>query len=226
MPAKKPPAKPIPANLKPAEDTPAARLKPAKTAGPSAAPTAGQVAVVAWAWLWRSWLVAITFGLVGMVAWPLLLGTHMTAFELTMGFLLLTDGQFTPAVTAFFLNMLIGFALQIYVFSWLAEDRPTGKGWHLALAAAPSRAGPFRWVKVWWSFYWRYTVGIIFLLIPYIASLTVQAPPEHAGFMATVLIIPLYVVLFLAYLLILPAAVWRSLLKKKTFGWGTLSLAK
>lgn len=185
--------------------------------------TPGAVAVVAWAYLWRSWLAAVLFALVWQIVAPY-------AFQV----LPLSP----PVANILFLSLqlTLSFALQVYVFQWMLTDAIKGQGWQLA-ATFTQPASVFNWLKLWFSFTWRSLLwvvgGAVLAFLSFLFYLFfVAVTPESGMLYAQVLFAfnPIYgisaQVFYVLYTSAIAAVVWRTLLCKKTFGWGTLALAK
>ena len=229
----KPTRKPAPKVAKPS-------AKPANQTKASAAPqavatkaprtstggtliTPGAVAVVAWAYLWRSWLAAVLFALVWQIVAPY--AFHALPLSPQAGNILFLSLQLT-----------LSFALQVYVFQWLLTDGIKGQGWQLAARfTQPSSA--LNWLKLWFSFTWRslvWVVGaVVLVFLGFLSYLffVAQTPESGALYVQAMFAFnPIYglslQVVYVLYTSAIAAVVWRTLLRKATFGWGTLTLDK
>jgi hypothetical protein len=221
-PVAKPMAKPA-QTAAPAQTSPSPAAFTAKAATSTPLVTPGAVAVVAWAYLWRSWLAAVLFSL----AWQIVAPHAFQALPLSpqAGNILFLSLQLT-----------LSLALQVYVFQWMLTDGIKGKGWQLA-ATFTQPASALNWLKVWFSFTWRSLVwvmgGAVLVFLGFLGYLffVAQTPESGALYVQAMFAFnPIYglslQVAYVLYTSAVAAVVWRTLLRKKTFGWGTLALAK
>lgn len=233
MSTKKPASKPTKPAVKPAaakstitvpvkfSPAPATNAPPIGVGGTLITP--GAVAVVAWAYLWRSWLAAVLFALV----WQIVAPYAFRAMPLT-----------PQSANILFLSLQLTFslALQVYVFQWLLTDGIKGQGWQLA-ATFTQPGSALSWLKLWFSFTWRSLMLVVgaavLVFLGFLSYLFfVAQTPESGALYAQAMFAfnPIYglslQVAYVLYTSAVAAVVWRTLLRKKTFGWGTLALAK
>jgi hypothetical protein len=225
----KPSAKPAakPANQPKASAAPQAVATPAtkapRTSTGGTLITPGAVAVVAWAYLWRSWLAAVLFALVWQIVAP-------------YAFQVLPMSPQAATIVLLSLQLTLSFALQVYVFQWLLTDGIKGQGWQLA-ARFTQPSSVLNWLKLWFSFTWRslvWVVGaVVLVFLGFLSYLffVAQTPESGALYVQAMFAFnPIYglslQVAYVLYSSAIAAVVWRTLLRKQSFSWGTLALVK
>lgn len=166
------------------------------------------------AYLWRSWLLAFTWGMVS------------ATLELAVNIYNPPYGPDAWLMGLQGLDMLVSFGISLAVFAWLQSEPKLLGG--VRLAASVSKGGRWRQVvTLWFSFTWRnvlwFFAGMVSLMGIKVISMVIT---PTFPFISMVLLWGGIACALVYFFVLVPYLVWRQLLKRQTFSWGKLELLR
>lgn len=207
-------AKASPASAPSASYAEAPQLTPGWVASPKQTFEKSDIIKLTFAYLWRSWLLAFTWGMLASTV-----GLAVLVYKLPYqsdAWLMAGQG----------VDIAMSFLLSLVAFAWV-QSQPRLLG---GVRLASSLTKGARWwqvVVLWFSFTWRSVLwvlaGIVVLVL--IKALSTVIAPTFP-FISGVLLWGGIGVGLVYFLLLVPYLVWRQLLKRQTFSWGKLELLR